>query len=101
MLSSNRHCNHYSRHCRLFGVSYLMKKKNQDRLDAFEKRKEELFDLPVIEEVDDVLKMHLVGQSQNTFREWSQKWNDISTSSFAELESQIFEVKTSMKVFGS
>lgn len=58
-------------------------------MDALEKRKEELFDLPVIEEVDDVKKMHLVGQSQNTFREWSQKWNDISTSSFAELESQI------------
>jgi septation ring formation regulator len=76
-----------------FLVSYLMKKKNQDRLDALEKRKEELFDLPVIEEVDDVKKMHLVGQSQNTFREWSQKWNDISTSSFAELESQIFEVE--------
>ena len=62
-------------------------------MDALEKRKEELFDLPVIEEVDDVKKMHLVGQSQNTFREWSQKWNDISTSSFAELESQIFEVE--------
>ena len=76
-----------------FLVSYLMKKKNQDRLDVLEKRKEELFDLPVIEEVDDVKKMHLVGQSQNTFREWSQKWNDISTSSFAELESQIFEVE--------
>lgn len=62
-------------------------------MNALEKRKEELFDLPVIEEVDDVKKMHLVGQSQNTFREWSQKWNDISTSSFAELESQIFEVE--------
>ena len=37
----------------VFLVSYLMKKKNQDRLDALEKRKEELFDLPVIEEVDD------------------------------------------------
>ncbi len=40
----------------VFLVSYLMKKKNQDRLDALEKRKEELFDLPVIEEVDDVKK---------------------------------------------
>lgn len=47
-----------------FLVSYVMKKKNQDRLDVLEKRKEELFDLPVIEEVDDVKKMHLVGQSQ-------------------------------------
>ncbi|MGG5357962.1 MULTISPECIES: septation ring formation regulator EzrA [unclassified Enterococcus] len=83
----------------LYLVAYFMKKQNQDRLDALEKRKEELFDLPVIEEVDDVKKMHLVGQSQNTFREWSQKWNDISTSSFAELESQIFEVENMNETF--
>ena len=38
----------------VFLVSYYMKKKNQDRLDALEKRKEELLALPVIEEVDDV-----------------------------------------------
>lgn len=78
----------------LYGVGFFMRRKNQERLNLLEKRKEELFDLPVIEEVDDVKKMHLVGQSQNTFREWSQKWTDISTSSFAELESQIFEVES-------
>ena len=46
--------------------------------------------------------MHLVGQSQNTFREWNQKWADLSTTSFAELESQIFEVESlneSLKFF--
>ncbi len=47
----------------------------------------------MIEEVDEVKRMHLVGQSQNTFREWNQQWTDISTKSFAELESQIFEVE--------
>lgn len=46
-------------------------KKNQDRLDALEKRKEELFDLPVIEEVDDV-KNASGWAKPNTFREWSQ-----------------------------
>lgn len=77
----------------LYGVGFFMRRKNQERLNLLEKRKEELFDLPIIEEVDDVKKMHLVGQSQNTFREWSQKWTDISTAAFAELESQIFEVE--------
>ncbi len=62
-------------------------------MDALEKRKEELFDLPVIEEVDDVKKCIWLGKAKIPFREWSQKWNDISTSSFAELESQIFEVE--------
>ena len=77
----------------LYAIGYFMRKKNQEKLDVLEKRKENLFDLPVIEEVDEVKKMHWVGQSQNTFREWNQQWTDISTSSFAELESQIFEVE--------
>ena len=77
----------------LYGVGFFMRRKNQEKLNDLEKRKEELFDLPVIEEVDEVKRMHLVGQSQNTFREWSQKWTDLSTASFAELESQIFEVE--------
>lgn len=77
----------------LYAIGYFMKRKNQEKLDVLEKRKETLFDLPVIEEVDEVKKMHLVGQSQNTFREWNQQWTDISTASFAELESQIFEVE--------
>ena len=74
-------------------AAFFMKRKNQDKLEELEQRKIALFDLPVLEEVDDVKKMHLVGQSQNTFREWNQKWIDISTISFAELESLIFEIE--------
>lgn len=77
----------------LYGVGFFMRKKNQERLDSVESRKEALFDLPVIEEVDEVKKMHLVGQSQTSFRDWSEKWATISTTAFADLESQIFEVE--------
>ncbi|MBM7689291.1 septation ring formation regulator EzrA [Enterococcus ureilyticus] len=83
----------------LYLVGYFMRKKNQMKLDDLEKRKEALFDLPVIEEVDDVKKMHMVGQSQNTFREWNQRWTEIYTRSFAELESQIFEVENLNETF--
>lgn len=77
----------------LYLVGHFMRRQNQTKLKSLEKRKEDLFDLPVIEEVDEIKKMHMVGQSQNTFREWNQRWADISTRSFAELESQIFEVE--------
>lgn len=83
----------------LYLVAFLMKRKNEERLDELEKRKIDLFDLPVIEEVEEVKKMHLVGQSQNTFREWNQRWTDISTASFAELESRIFEVENLNETF--
>ena len=34
----------------LYLIGYLMKKKNQERLKELDKRKEALFDLPVVEE---------------------------------------------------
>ena len=83
----------------LYLVAFFMRRKNQDRLEELEKSKIDLFDLPVLEEVDEVKKMHLVGQSQNTFREWNQKWIDISTISFAELESLIFEIENLNETF--
>ena len=83
----------------IYGLGFLMRRKNQERLKLVEKRKEELFDLPIVEEIDEVKKMHLVGQSQNTFREWNQQWNEISTTMFAELESQSFEVENLNETF--
>lgn len=83
----------------VYFVGYFVRKKTMARLDELEKRKEQLFDLPVIEEVDEVKKMHLVGQSQNTFREWNQKWTDLSTTAFADLESQILEVESLNETF--
>lgn len=77
----------------IYGVGFFMRKKNQEKLKKLESRKEALFDLPVYDEIDEIKKMHLIGQSQNTFREWNQKWKTISTDDFAELESQIFEVE--------
>ncbi|EIA6645920.1 septation ring formation regulator EzrA [Enterococcus faecalis] len=83
----------------LYLIGYFMRKKNQEQLDELEVRKEALFNLPVFEEIDDIKKMHLVGQSQNSFREWNQRWVELSTRSFAELESQIYEVENQNEIF--
>ncbi|WP_428217943.1 septation ring formation regulator EzrA [Enterococcus faecalis] len=83
----------------LYLIGYFMRKKNQEQLDELEVRKEALFDLPVFEEIDDIKKMHLVGQSQNSFREWNQRWVELSTRSFAELESQIYEIENQNEIF--
>ena len=83
----------------LYLIGYFMRKKNQEQLDELEVRKEALFDLPVFEEIDDIKKMNLVGQSQNSFREWNQRWVELSTRSFAELESQIYEVENQNEIF--
>ncbi|GFH40988.1 septation ring formation regulator EzrA [Pseudolactococcus insecticola] len=74
-------------------VTMLLRKRTEDRIIALEERKEDLFDLPVQDEIDNVKKLHLVGQSQTLFREWNQKWIDLSSNSFADLENHIFEAE--------
>ena len=76
-----------------YAIAMVLRKQTENRILALEKRKEDLFDLPVQEEVDAVKKLHLVGQSQTVFREWNQKWIDLSANSFADLENHIFEAE--------
>ena len=58
-----------------------------------EEKKEELYNLPVNDEVEEVKNLHLIGQSQVTFREWNQKWVDLSLNSFADIENNLFEAE--------
>ena len=60
---------------------------------SLEERKQSLFGLPVNEEVEAVKNLHLIGQSQTTFREWNQKWVDLSLNSFSDIENHIFEAE--------
>ncbi|HGA1270747.1 septation ring formation regulator EzrA [Streptococcus suis] len=71
----------------------IVRKRNDNLLVALEERKEELFNLPVNEEVETVKALHLIGQSQVSFREWNQKWVDLSLNSFADIENHIFEAE--------
>lgn len=78
-------------------VAYLaavfMRKRNEVLLAKLEEKKEELYNLPVNDEVEQVKNMHLIGQSQITFREWNQKWVDLSLNSFADIENHLFETE--------
>lgn len=71
----------------------IVRKRNDNLLLALEERKEELFNLPVNDEVEAVKSLHLIGQSQVSFREWNQKWVDLSLNSFADIENHIFEAE--------
>jgi len=76
-----------------YGVAVFLRKRNEGRLVALEEKKEELYNLPVNDEVEAVKNMHLIGQSQVTFREWNQKWVDLSLNSFADIENHLFEAE--------
>lgn len=74
-------------------VAILLRKRNDTLLTKLEERKTELFNLPVNEDMERVKNMHLIGQSQINFREWHQKWMDISLNSFAAIETDLFEAE--------
>ena len=74
-------------------VAVLLRKRNEALLAALEERKEELYNLPVNEEVEAVKNMHLIGQRKVAFREWTQKWVDLSLNSFADIENNLFEAE--------
>ncbi len=71
----------------------IVRKRNDNLLIALEERKEELFNTSVNDEVETVKALHLIGQSQVSFREWNQKWVDLSLNSFADIENHIFEAE--------
>ena len=74
-------------------VSVIVRKRNDSLIAGLEERKQSLFGLPVSEEVEVVKNLHLIGQSQTTFREWNQKWVDLSLNSFSDIENHIFEAE--------
>ena len=75
-------------------AAIFLRKRNVSRLTDLEERKEQLYNLPVNDEVEAVKNMHLIGQSQVAFREWNQKWVDLSLNSFADIENNIFEAES-------
>lgn len=77
----------------VYAIAIYVRKRNESKLAILEEKKEELYNLPVNDEVEAVKNMHLIGQSQVTFREWNQKWVDLSLNSFADIENNLFEAE--------
>ncbi|HFH8784616.1 TPA: septation ring formation regulator EzrA [Streptococcus agalactiae] len=74
-------------------VGVVIRKRNDTLIANLETRKQELVDLPVQEEIEQVKSLHLIGQSQSTFREWNQKWTDLSTNSFKDIDFHLVEAE--------
>ena len=74
-------------------VGVIIRKRNDSLITSLEERKESLFSLPVNDEIEAVKALHLIGHSQTTFREWNQKWVDLSLNSFSDIENHLFEAE--------
>ncbi|HFD6709924.1 TPA: septation ring formation regulator EzrA [Streptococcus pyogenes] len=74
-------------------VGVIIRKRNDSLITSLEERKQALFALPVNDEIEEVKSLHLIGQSQTSFREWNQKWVDLTVNSFVDIENHIFEAE--------
>lgn len=74
-------------------VGVIIRKRNDSLITSLEERKQALFALPVNDEIEEVKSLHLIGQSRTSFREWNQKWVDLTVNSFADIENHIFEAE--------
>lgn len=75
-------------------IGVIIRKRNDSLIASLEKRKQKLFELPVNDEIEEVKALHLIGQSQVAFREWNQKWVDLSLNSFSDIEHHIYEAES-------
>ncbi len=74
-------------------IGVILRKRNDLRLAQLEERKQQLFEQPVAKELESVKKLNLIGQSQTTFREWNQKWTDLSTNTVKDIEANLVEAE--------
>ncbi|MBM7636261.1 septation ring formation regulator EzrA [Streptococcus saliviloxodontae] len=74
-------------------IGVIIRKRNDSLIEKLEERKATLFALPVADEIEAVKELHLIGQSQSSFREWTQKWTDLSLNSFTDIENHIFDAE--------
>ncbi|KXT76885.1 septation ring formation regulator EzrA [Streptococcus sp. DD12] len=81
----------------LLGI--IVRRRNDATIASLEDQKQALFDLPVNAEIEGVKSLHLIGQSQTAFREWTQKWTDLTLNAFTDIENHLFEAENSNDTF--
>ncbi|MBS4202574.1 septation ring formation regulator EzrA [Lederbergia citrea] len=74
----------------LFVVGYIMRKKYYQEVDQLEKRKLELMNRPVVEEMAKVKQLNMTGQTEEMFERWRQTWDDIIAVQLPNIDEMLF-----------
>lgn len=78
-------------------VGYLtgvfVRRKNDGRIAELETKKENLMSQPISDDIEAINQLHLVGQSQEEFESWKDRWTVLTTETFKQLEEAIEETE--------
>lgn len=73
----------------------LAVKRMQQQYESLEERRQELAKVPVPDKLDEIKKMHLVGQSHIIFQKWEERWQEIHNDE-AVIEQDFAEITETM-----
>lgn len=74
-------------------VSVFVRRKNDGIIAELDKRKEGLMSQPVSDDIEAINQLQLVGQSQEEFDSWKERWAILTTETFKQLEEGIEEAE--------
>lgn len=74
-------------------TSYMMKKKHYTKINALEKRKIELMDLPVVDDLHRAKELQLTGQTEKKYNRLRAEWEIIEAAAFPDLENCLFDAE--------
>lgn len=72
-------------------IAYFNRKKIYKEISMLEKRKTEIMNRPVIEELTKVKRLNMTGQTEELFDRWRQTWDEVLAVDLADVEEKLFE----------
>ena len=78
-----------------FGMTYLVRKRYYQRIDELDQQKNQVLKKAPYDELKEVNKLNISGQSLQLRKKLEQKWNEIESVKYPRLENNLFDAEQS------
>ncbi|RJS60024.1 septation ring formation regulator EzrA [Bacillus sp. PK3_68] len=80
-------------------IAYFNRKKIYKEINMLEKRKTEIMNRPVTDELAKVKRLNMTGQTEELFDRWRQTWDEVLAVDLADVEEKLFESEERLDQF--
>ncbi|MED1418569.1 septation ring formation regulator EzrA [Bacillus smithii] len=75
-------------------IGFIMKRKKYQAIDQLDKRKIEIMNRPVADELKKVKKLNMTGQTEELFERWRQTWDEIITTELPAIDEKLIDAES-------
>ncbi|MGG3989512.1 septation ring formation regulator EzrA [Bacillus smithii] len=75
-------------------IGFIMKRKKYQAIDQLDKRKIEIMNRPVADELKKVKKLNMTGQTEDLFERWRQTWDEIITTELPAIDEKLIDAES-------